>query len=40
MELEAYNMKNELATFMIFHAVLDDVLLMISTSTLEKGRLR
>ena len=34
--LEAYNTKNELATSMIYHAVLDDVLLMISYSNLEK----
>ena len=31
--LEAYNTKNELATSMIYHAVLDDVLLMISSLT-------
>ena len=31
--LEAYNTKNELATSMIFHAVSDEVLLMISSST-------
>ena len=34
--LEAYNMKNELATSMIYYAVSDDVLLMISSSTLAK----
>jgi len=34
--LEAYNKKNELTTSMIYHAVLDDVLLMISSSTLAK----
>ena len=34
--LEAYNIKNELATSMIFHAVSDDVLLMISFSTSTK----
>jgi len=34
--LEAYNTKNELATSMIFCAILDDVLLMISSSTLVK----
>lgn len=34
--LEAFNMKNELATSMIFHAMLDDVFLMISSSTLAK----
>ena len=31
--LEAYNMKNELATSMIYRAISDDVLLMISSST-------
>ena len=34
--LEVYNIKNELATSMIFHVVSDDVLLMISSSTSEK----
>jgi len=34
--LEAYKMKNELTTSMIYHAILDDVLLMISSSTLAK----
>ena len=34
--LEAYNTKNELATSMIFHAVLDEVLVMISSSNSTK----
>ena len=34
--LEVYNMKNELTTLMIFHEVLDEVLLMISSSTSAK----
>ena len=34
--LEAYNTKDELATSMIYRAVLDDVLLMISSSTSTK----
>jgi len=34
--LEAYNTKNELATSMIFCAISDDVLLMISSSTSAK----
>ena len=34
--LEAYNTKNELATSMIFRAVSDEVLLMISSSTSTK----
>ena len=34
--LEIYNLKNELATSMIYHAILDDVLLMISSSTSAK----
>ena len=34
--LEIYNSKNELANSMIYHIVLDDVLLMISSSTLIK----
>ena len=34
--LEAYNTKNELATSMIYHAILNYVLLMISSSTSKK----
>ena len=34
--LEAYNTKNELATSMIFRAVSDEVLLMISSSNSAK----
>jgi len=34
--LKAYNMKNELETSMIFYAILDDVLLMIFSSTSAK----
>ena len=34
--LEAYNTKNELTTSMIYRAVSDDVLLMISSSTSAK----
>lgn len=34
--LESYNYKNELATSMIFHVVLDEVLLMISNATSAK----
>ena len=34
--LEAYNMKNELATSMIFHVVLEEMLLMILSSTSAK----
>ena len=35
-ELEVYNTKNELATSMIFRAVSDEVLLMISSATSAK----
>ena len=34
--LEAYNTKNDLATSMIFHAISDEVLLMISSSNSAK----
>ena len=34
--LEIYNSKNELATSMIYRAISDDVLLMISSSTSTK----
>jgi len=35
-ELEAYNTKNDLATSMIFHAVSDEILFMISSSNTTK----
>lgn len=34
--LDTYNTKNELATSMIFHGILDEVLLMISSSNFAK----
>ena len=35
-ELEAYNTKNDLTNFMIFYSILDEILLMISSSNTVK----